>query len=163
AAHAEQFKAAHEAHRVLSDAKRRAAYDDGKEAGDDIEDEALEVLLNWFRSSLDSDFGLLSYLSNRMEKLKTNAIDTMMDARFQQRRLVERRRKVRTKGGDNLFHAVIDRKIEHEARRVEVGERALQVHAALAVMIANYESDEDAREYGRRSQADALLGLQRNR
>ncbi|WP_213956294.1 J domain-containing protein [Variovorax sp. dw_954] len=140
------MQAINAAYEVLGDPARRARYD---ESGDDsgersIRQEAMGMLVRFFRDALTTDEPVLSFVEIALRALELETKVAMAEWQTRQKRLHKRRKAVKSKGADNLFHALVDEQLADIAQRLVLSQKLLEVAAACHGLLLDYEDVQDA-------------------
>jgi len=139
---------------VLGDPERRAAYD--KDGTDDAahaieEDGRMQITELFDRAATDET--IMDVVKHVGNVLRSRIADCEAEVRMAHKLITQLKRargRVRhKKGGTNLFHAIVDKKIANVEKTIPQNQRLMRVvHASLKIL-ADYECVDDAFEIGR--------------
>jgi curved DNA-binding protein CbpA len=152
---AEKMKEAQAAYDCLSDAHRRAVYDEsGIDAGDvSIKTDALDVLTEKLDRALEEESpDCISAVRGQLLGEHSMAAEAISEAERKMKWLRRRRgRFSKHKPGDNLIDRLIDKKIEKNSKAINESKRAMLVQAEALLILDDYSAlhlEPEIREIG---------------
>lgn len=133
------------AYEALSDPDRRAEYDStGTNAGKSIDVEARDALITLFRTSLENDGDHVDDVAQMLNAHLQGLRNHQSAVEAERKRLVKRRKRISVRAGENLFHALIDQRIEEIDAALARLPRGLEVNRRATEMLTNYEMTEES-------------------
>ena len=143
---AEEFKVAKAAYECLSDPVRRLNYDQTgtDEPGDSPEDRAEKELANLFMQVIDNggDNPPLAVASNALVARVKELAEMKRRIGNAIARLKRQRGRVKAKSGENLFQALVDKRMGMCELDLANTERNIEHTKLMQKLLANYESTE---------------------
>ena len=136
---------------VLGDPKRKLLYDaTGQDGQRPIEEQMRGLLMQGFQQALAAGSQtILKDVRRFIEDAKAKTIASQKEMRGGIKELEKRRKKIKSKGAENLFHMIVDKKIQSLRQNIAVMDEGLKVVAVAFKALDEYESDEKEPEIRR--------------
>lgn len=146
---------------VLGDPKRRLLYDaTGQDGQRPIEEQMRGLLMQGFQQALkQGSQTILKDVRQFVKEAKAKTIESQKEMRKGIKELESRRKKIKSRGKENLFHMIVDKEIQNLKQNIAVMDEGLKVVAEAFKALDEYESDEKEPELRRGTlYSDVLSG-----
>ena len=132
------------AYEVLSDPERRQLYDStGKDRQPPIDAAVQQVLLNLFNQALaaEADVPLVETVRNAVKEGKRKFAESIKTLKDRKKKLTARRKTVKSTGGENIVHMIVDRELDSIAQQIASAERDIKIGDAALKALKKYSED----------------------
>lgn len=141
----ERMAEVNRAREVLLDPERRSRYDatglDDQPAT--IEAKARDMLLQLFSAAIENSEGnWLHEVSKLIAQHRSNLLEAQSTAQTKRARCVRRTGKIKVRAGENLVQMLLDSQLRNIDAQLANVEEAMQINAAAAKMLSDYEGGE---------------------
>lgn len=129
---------------VLGDPKRRLLYDaTGQDSQRPIEEQCRGLLMQAFQQALAKGSNtILKDVRWFIKEAEAKTVESQREARKAIKELQSRRKKIKSKGKENVFHMIVDQEIKKMEQNIAVMDEGLKVVEVAFKALDDYESDE---------------------
>lgn len=136
---------------VLGDPKRRLLYDaTGQDRQRPIEEQCRGLLMQGFQEALaKGSLTILKDVRAFVKDAQTKMVESQREMRKAIKNLQARRKKIKSKGKENLFHMIVDGEIRKLEQNIAVMDEGMKVVEVAYKALDEYESSEKEPERSR--------------
>lgn len=129
---------------VLGDPKRRLLYDaTGQDSQRPIDEQARGLLMQGFQTALGKGSQtILNDVRWFIKEAEAKTVESQRESRKAIKELQARRKKIKTKSKENVFHMIVDGEIRKLEQNIAVMDEGLKVVEAAFKALDEYESSE---------------------
>lgn len=129
---------------VLGDPDRRLLYDaTGQDSQRPIDEQVRGLLMQGFQQALGKGSNtILKDVRWFVKEAEAKTVEGQREAKKAIKELESRRKKIKSKGKENIFHMIVDKEIQGLKQNIAVMNEGLKVVAAAFKTLDDYESDE---------------------
>jgi DnaJ-class molecular chaperone with C-terminal Zn finger domain len=140
----DEMMAVNHAFDVLGDPKRRLLYDaTGQDSQRPIEEQSRGLLMQGFQQALaKGSHTILKDVRWFVKEAEAKTVESQRKSRKAIKELQSRRKKIKTKGKENVFHMIVDGEIHKLEQNIAVMDEGLKVVAEAFKALDEYESSE---------------------